>query len=951
MDGGSRGRPGILEDREQVMRIHPSTGLQHRLRAPSGITVLIAILAVAIFSGSAKARQSPPLVPDTVSPRSTVVEAIVAEWLTPEERSALRIRHGTWSAADLDSAPDATARAAMAAGRWDLVADDEEASVALRTKAMVRLGRGLEALTLLDNATPEASETLAMMVARARVLHAIGRLEDAVIAADLTIEAAADAEPSMAAELAAVDAMRIRLASGGGAPDDFERMLDRLGAARNGMDRLDPDPRLIEGLLLLERGNAGEGVPTLHETLTHDPRRAEAWHALGTLAARTFDFGGAERAADTLDRIAATLDGVPDHPLATMIRARSAMTQNDPDLAAELLDDLLERHPTLPAALALRSGVAAVRYDAGDESEWLDRLEEIEPGSGNGHLEVGIALSFDRQYEDAAEALMEVIRRRPHLAEPRIELGLLEMQAARDDRAMTALQAAVALDPYHKRAAFSLFLLEELAAFEEVESPNFILRYRPGIDEVVASGMLGPLEAMHVDLAARFQHEPDRKTVIELMPDHEFFAVRITGMPALHTIAACTGPLIAIEVPRVGPPKKHLGIFDWLRVLRHEYAHTITLSQTRNRIPHWLTEAAAVSIEGVPRTYKTCGELAGRWRRGDLFDLDEINFAFIRPKRPGDRSMAYAQGAWMVEFMNQRWGEEALVELMALYFEGVQEKDAIPRALGIERDEFHSAFLEWAGTQITGWGLDPEPSLDELGDQVRDRDPAQARAFEEARRERLARISALVAGGIGEPATNLERSDPQDRSRFRAEDWPGLKRPPVEIDDQDLTMLLEEHPTHPDLLELVIRRRLRDDAPIDEEMVDLLDRYALARPVDPHPHRILARHHLDSGNGGEAVSHLVELDLRSEKDPAFALEIARQARRSGDRERAFEAAERAARMNAYDPATRELAAACAIEARRLEDARRHIAALGLLEPDQPRHVKRLEAVDRLLGGG
>ncbi|MAC18382.1 MAG: hypothetical protein CMJ23_01670 [Phycisphaerae bacterium] len=930
------------------MRSDSSRGKRFRRLAASGV---VAIVAMVIPSEAAKARQSAALVPDAVSPRSTVVDAIVAEWLTPAERSALRIRHGTWSPKDLESTPDATAQAAMGAGRWDLVADDSRASLAMRATAMVRLGRGLDALALLETATPDVAAAPRMMVARARALHALGRLDEAVIEADLAIAAAAKAVPTMAGELAAVEALRIRLAAGGGAPDDFERMLDRLSAARNGLDRLDPDPRLIEGLLLLERGNAAEGVPTLHETLGHDPRRAEAWHALGRLAAMTFDFDGAERAADALDRIAATMNGDGRHPLATLIRARGALVQNDPDLAAELLDDLLQRHPTLPDALALRAGVAAVRYDTGDESEWLTRLEQVEPGSGRGYLEVGGALSFDRQYEAAAKALSEAIRRGPHLAEPQVELGLLEMQAARDDRAMAALQAAVALDPYHKRAAFSLFLLEELDTFEEVESANFILRYRPGLDEVVASGMLGPLESMHADLAERFRHAPDRKTVIELMPDHQFFAVRITGMPAIHTIAACTGPLIAIEVPRVGSPQKHLGIFDWLRVLRHEYAHTITLSQTRNRIPHWLTEAAAVSIEGVPRTYGTCGELAGRWRKGDLFDLDEINFAFVRPKRPGDRSMAYAQGAWMVEFMNERWGDQALVDLMALYFEGVQEKDAIPEALGVERDEFHAAFLEWAGIQIAGWGLDPQPSLDELGDLVRDRDPSQSRALEVARRERLARISAMVAGGIGEPATTSERSDPQDRSRFRAEDWPGLKRPPVEIDDDDLVMLLEENPAHPDLLELVIRRQLRDEAPMDDRMVDLLDRYAAARPVDPHPHRILARHHLDAGQGDEAIAHLIELDLRSDKDPTFALEIARQARRSGEPSLAFEAAERAARMNAYDPATRELAAACAIEARRLEDARRHIVALGLLEPEQPRHAKRLQAVDRLLSGG
>jgi Flp pilus assembly protein TadD len=55
-------------------------------------------------------------------------------------------------------------------------------------------------------------------------------------------------------------------------------------------------------------------------------------------------------------------------------------------------------------------------------------------------------------------------------------------------------------------------------------------------------------------------------------------------------------------------------------------------------------------------------------------------------------------------------------------------------------------------------------------------------------------------------------------------------------------------------------------------------------------------------------------------------------------------------MNPYDPATRELAAACAIEAGRFDDAHRHIESLTILEPDEPRHATRLRAVERLLGG-
>lgn len=892
---------------------------------------------------SASAQQGPPpLVPESVTPSPLVVEAATAAWMTEVERAAWRLQHGLWSIEDLDRVDAGRAQVASTIGRWDLVVDDEEASPQLRAEAMLRLGRAGDAVSLLEGVAEDAP----ILAVRAQALEALGRLDEAVATADRAIEVAD--EQDMEDGLAAVVAMRTRLAAGGGEPRDFETMLERLATLRDRIDRLDPRPRVIEGLLLVERGNLEEGVPALHEALARDPRRAEVWATLGRLATRRFDFDGGDRAAVTLDRLARVLGDDAPSIDAAVIRARGALMRNDPDLAAELLDEVLAFSETHPEALALRAATAAVQYDREDETDWMARLEAVEPNGARGWHEVGSALSFDRQYEVAADAFATAIERRPRWAEPQVDLGMLEMQSARDDRAREALETATELDPYHKGAAFSLFLLEELDGFETTESEHFILKYRPGTDEVVASGMLGPLEETHADLAARFRHEPDRKTVVELMPDHQFFAVRITGMPRIHTIAACTGPLIAIEVPRTGMGRKHLGLFDWLRVLRHEYAHTITLSQTRNRIPHWLTEAAATSIEQVPRTYEHCGELAARWRKGDLFDLDGINIAFVRPKRPSDRSMAYQQGAWMVEFMNERWGEQALVDLMALYFEGIQEKDAIPEALGISRDDFLVEFLDWAGEQIASWGLDPQPSLDELADEIRQADPDQAERLAQARRDRLARIAAGLVGEVGAPRIDDDSATDGPSTASR---WPDLDRPPVEIDDTSLAVLLERHPDHPDLLELSIRRRLRDDPAMTPEIEDLLQRYATARPVDPYPHRVLARHLLDGPTPERAIPHLVELDLRSVKDPSFALEIARQARRIGDREQAFLAAERSARMNAYDPATRELAAACSIEAGRLDDAHRHVEALVVLEPHEPRHAARLAAVERLRSTG
>ena len=45
-----------------------------------------------------------------------------------------------------------------------------------------------------------------------------------------------------------------------------------------------------------------------------------------------------------------------------------------------------------------------------------------------------------------------------------------------------------------------------------------------------------------------------------------------------------------------------------------------------------------------------------------------------------------------------------------------------------------------------------------------------------------------------------------------------------------------------------------------------------------------------------------------------------------------------------------LAAAIAVEAGRLEVAKQHILALTLIEPDRPRHRKRLDAIEALIAG-
>jgi tetratricopeptide (TPR) repeat protein len=902
---------------------------------------LAAVLAALAASEARPApRQADPVDAETapgieINVNEAVTAAIGAAWLSEAERRALRFFHGLWTEDDLAAAtPDEKALVALNAWAFeDPVLADPAVAAETRAEAQLLAGDLEEALATLGGLESHRAARL-----RAEALEGLGRIAEAAAVVDAAAGRLLRQKVDDPAELThGVAALVVRARIQGQPARDFQTMMNLLGRAHQELDRLYWPARLAEAELLLDKDNEREAVDALQQLLGYNPRCAAAWFLLGRTLLGQFNFEAVRAVIDKLHAVHAV------HPLADLLAAESALVQNDPDRAMDLLSPLLARLPRLRPALALLAAAHAVAYDEPATRAALDRLDAISPGSPMGPYTVGRHLAFNRQYDAAAQVLTEAIRRQPSWPAPQIELGLMELQSGRDEVALDTLRRVADLDPFNKRAANSLFLLEELADYRRIETEHFVIRYKSGLDEITAALMPETLERIHRAVAGRFRHEPGRRTVIELLPDHQRFGVRITGMPFIHTIAACTGPVIAVEVPRDGPPSKHLGPFDWPRVLQHEYTHTITLSQTRNRIPHWLTEAAAVSMEPAPRGHETCMLLARAFETGALFSLDEINWAFIRPKKPADRGLAYAQGHWMVEYINERWGDSALLRLLERYFEGEREHEAMPAVLGVPREAFFRDFLAWAGGQVERWGLAPRPTIGELLDAERWADPELALEMHASMQARLDVIVKRLTERIGAPAPTRDRSK---RRAPGAETWPPLVKPPLEISDEMLARWLEAHPDHPQLHRLRLERLIEADQDVTPAHVPLLERYAALCPVDPWPHMQLARLWLESDDPSRAIPALEFLDVREEKAFVFAVELARLYRRLGDGARAMEKSLRAVNFNPYHAANRELAAAIALENNRFDLARLHIHALTLIEPDRPQHARRLEAIDR-----
>ncbi len=450
------------------------------------------------------------------------------------------------------------------------------------------------------------------------------------------------------------------------------------------------------------------------------------------------------------------------------------------------------------------------------------------------------------------------------------------------------------------------------------------------------------LEEIHATVSSRFDFEPPQKTTIEVMPDHRRFAVRITGMPWIHTVAACTGPVIALEVPREGRMSEHLGLFDWPRVIQHEYTHTVTLAQTRNRIPHWLTEAAAVSMEKrrATTTRASCSPARTRRARSSIWMRSSGPSSAPSSRGIDPRPMRRDTG-WCSTWTSAS-ASSALIRLLDRYFQGDREREAIPLALGVSREAFFEGFHEWAGEQVKAWGLDARPSMIELTDSLRWSDPELSVVMRASQQARLDAIVSRLTDEIGRPASPRTRA-------LKASEWPELVRPPISVTEERLDEWLEQYPDHPDLVELQLRRHLSAGDGDPRSLVPELERYASLRPVDPLPHKKLAEIWLASDTPERAIEHLERLDQLEDKSPVYAVKLSKLYRAQGERSLALEKATRALHINPYSAADRELAAALAIENRDLTTARKHIAALTLLEPDRPQHLQRLEAIDRMMG--
>ncbi len=560
-----------------------------------------------------------------------------------------------------------------------------------RARVMAGSGRLEEAVRLLEPASSWEAR-----VERARFL---GRLGQHDLAGEITVQALKAYRPARkysARELLAF----ARAAEDQGDFEGAARLFET--AYRDSLEFI--EARIALAYLFQSKYQDNLAQEELVELQRLAPRHPDVNLAIAHVSMESGRLSAAEPAA--LKVLA-----VREHdPRANGILAFLALASSQPDAALEQVRSSLERDP---ADLELRSLAAAAYYLSDDMEQYQEEVGRIlaqDPRYFDVYLDLARILRFSRRHEECFTLFDQVLAMDPENPRALLAKGLLLMREGEEEESRVLLERGFEGDPFNLRAYNQLLLLDKMDTFAVYRTRNFEIRLEADKDSSLVPLLEESLERIYEELVESHGRAPDVPTVIELMPSHDWFSARVTGLPWIGGIpAVCFGDVIAMDSPRyLG------GTLNWEDVLRHEFGHVLALSMTNKKVPFWFTEGLSVFLEHFPRDENWDANLVGHYLDRSLVPLDSLTIAFTRPRNHSQRLLAYHESSLIIRDLVERKGWDTIPALLLAFGAGKSLDSALREVAGESEQELAVRTMEVVRKEAASLAVWPAPNRSRL---------------------------------------------------------------------------------------------------------------------------------------------------------------------------------------------------------------------------------------------
>lgn len=476
---------------------------------------------------------------------------------------------------------------------------------------------------------------------------------------------------------------------------------------------MDPPVReayLASGQLALDKHDFKLAADTFRLGLKKFPGDPDMEEGL----AQAFESSDGEEMKKALE---AALVANPRHIPSLLLLADHWIDAEKYDEAQKQLDRVLEVNASQPQALAYRATLAHLRNDSAGEDKF--RAQALKFWTNNPQVDYLIGLKLAQKYlfQEGAAAQRRALAFEPDYLPARRELAEDLLRLGQDEEGWKLAQAARAQDEYDVLTYNLSALHDQMAKFRTLTNADFILRMSDLEAQLYGDRALDLLGRAKAALCAKYGVELSLPTVVEIFPDQKDFAVRTFGMPGNPGyLGVCFGSVITANSPASQAPHPA----NWEDVLWHEFCHVVTLNDTKNRMPRWLSEG--ISVYEERQADPAWGQKMNLGHRdlilrGELTPLRELSGAFMQPKDSQSLQFAYYESSLVVEFLVEKFGLEKLKQILLDLRDGQELNQAITKRTVPWADlekQFAAFARERAEKLAPGADLDKPP--EDVGD-------------------------------------------------------------------------------------------------------------------------------------------------------------------------------------------------------------------------------------------
>lgn len=536
--------------------------------------------------------------------------------------------------------------------------------------------------------------------------------------------------------------------------------------ARRMLDQaLIKDPRCLQahveaGQLALLKFDIPMAKAAFEKALGQNPNHADARVGLARTLVAQF-YAGEGKYGDAATNLRAALAIDPTHAGALALLGTIAATDGELDQALEHAAAGRAAHPRDVELLAVEASVLLLRGDAAGFAALEREVLAARPRCARFFEHVANIVTLKFRYAEARDLSRRALEVNPDYHPVLAILGVSLSRTGDEEEGRRVLQRASQEDPYNVFTFNALQLFDVLEKkYTTVEVPGFTIRLHK--DEAPASAryVVALCQEARERLGKRYGAWPE-KVLVEVFPEHADFSARSVGIPGIPALGVCFGDVVTVLS---AGEKDAVGQHAWGRTLWHELTHVATLTRTKNRVPRWLTEGLSVFEEprGRPAWVRDFDrDILTLMQRGLLLPVAKLDQGFTKPSYGGQVIMSYYQAGVLCEFIDQRWGFEAILRLLDAFAAGKATSDAVRAACGIEPEALDGLFLQWLQRRYQPYAFLPPPGLEERSALL---SRLQAHPWDVAARGALARVYALQ----GSPADAEMHADLALRHAQRA---------------------------------------------------------------------------------------------------------------------------------------------------------------------------------------